>query len=150
MSQTLVLRADVSGVGHRGDIVEVSSGYARNYLLPRGLAFVATPGSQEQAEAMQRRRQLKDAKDREEAQEIARRLVSTKISVSGRAAEGGRLFGSITVADIVAAVAKQANVELDRKSIHLAEHIRDLGEHQINVRLHAAVEFPLTLEVSGS
>jgi len=146
----VVLRGDVTGLGHRGDIVEVAPGYARNYLVPRGLAFVASPGAQVQADAMKRRRNLKDAKDREEAQEIARRLVSQPISVSGRAADGGKLFGSITAVDIVAAVLKQAHVELDRKSLRLDEPIKAIGSHQVAVHLHAEVEFPLTIEVSGS
>ena len=148
--QKVVLRGNVDGVGKRGDIVEVAAGYARNYLVPRGLAFPATPGAEGQAEAMRRRRILKDTKDRESAQEIAKLLVSTPVKVSARAGEGGKLFGSITASDIVEAVQSQTGVELDRKAIRLVDHIKSVGSHQVGVHLHAEVEFPITLEVSGS
>jgi large subunit ribosomal protein L9 len=148
--QKVVLRGDVDGVGKRGDIVEVSAGYARNFLMPRGLAFPATPGTERQAEAMRRRRMLKDAKDREAAQEIAKLLVSTPVKVSARAGEGGKLFGSITAAEIVAAVEKQTGVVLERKTVRLDEHIKSVGSHQVAVRLHAEVEFPITVEVSAA
>ena len=146
----VILRSDVSGVGKRGDVVEVAPGYARNFLVPRGLALKATAGSQTQAEAMRRKRVIKDAKDRESAEEIAKVLVPKVITISARAGEGGKLFGSITQADIAAAVADQVHVELDRRSIHLDEHIKTTGSHQVQVRLHSDVEFPVTVEVTAS
>lgn len=146
----VVLRSDVSGVGTRGDIVEVAPGYARNFLIPRGLGFVATQGSEAQASVMRKNRALKDAKDRESAQEIAQRLVPLQIGVSARAGEGGKLFGSVTAADVAAAVAAQAHVTLDRKSIRMDDAIKTIGEHQVQVHLHAEVQFPLTVVVSGS
>ena len=146
----VVLRGDVSGVGKRGDVVEVAPGYARNFLVPRGLAFTATAGAEEQAAAMRKNRMLRDAKDRESAQEIAKHLVSKIIQVSARAAEGGKLFGSITSTEIAAAVTAQTGAEFDRKAIHLDEPIKSIGTHQVPVRLHGEVEFPLTVEVSGS
>jgi large subunit ribosomal protein L9 len=148
--QKMVLRGDVAGLGKRGDVVEVSAGYARNFLVPRGLAFAATAGSERQAEAMRRTRILKDTKDRESAQEIAKQLVSTPIKVSARSGAGGKLFGSITAADITAAVLAQTNVELDRKSIRLDDAIKATGSHQVGVHLHSEVEFPITVEVSAS
>ena len=93
------LRSDVSGLGKRGDIVEVSKGYVRNFLEPRGLAFLATDGAVEQAGAMRRSRDVKDAKDRESAEEIAKKLVSKKIEVVAKAGDTGRLFGSVTEAE---------------------------------------------------
>lgn len=146
----VLLRDDVGGLGKKGDIVAVAPGYARNFLVPRGLALAATPGAEEQAEAMRRARMLKDAKDRESAEEVAKVLVPTVIAVSAKAGEGGRLFGSVTATEIVAAVAEQAGVELDRKSLLLDEHIKSTGTHTVQVRLHADVEFPLRIEVSGS
>lgn len=146
----LVLRGDVTGVGKRGDIVEVAPGYARNFLVPRGLAFAATAGAEQQGAAMRRNRMLRDAKDRGSAQEIAKHLVSKIITVSARAADGGKLFGSITAAEIAAAVSAQTGAEFDRKAIHLLEPIKTIGTHQVPVRLHPEVEFPLTVEVSGS
>ncbi len=150
IAQKVVLRGDVDGIGKRGDVVEVSPGYARNFLLPRGLAFPATPGAERQAEAMRRTRILRDQRDREAAQEIAKLLVSTPIKVSARSGSGGKLFGSITANDIVDAVAAQTNVELDRKSLRLDEAIKTTGSHQVGVHLHAEVEFPITVEVSAS
>lgn len=146
----LVLRQNVAGLGRRGDVVEVSPGYARNYLEPRGLAIRATPGGAAQAEAMRRSQSLKDAKDRESAEEIAKVLVSRTIKVTARAASGGKLFGSITNVEIANAIASQANVDLDRKTIHLEEHIKTTGSHQVTVRLHGDVEFPVTVDVNAS
>lgn len=146
----LLLRANVAGVGRRGDIVEVSPGYARNFLVPRGLAIAATPGGAAQAEAMRKSQNLKDAKDRESAEEIAKTLVSRTINITARSASGGKLFGSVSSVEIAQAIADQANVELDRKSIHLDEHIKTTGSHQVQIRLLGGVEFPVTVEVTGS
>lgn len=143
----VVLRADVAGLGKRGDIVEVAKGYARNYLEPRRLAFPATEGARQQAEAMRRARDLKDAKDREAAEEVARVLVARTIEVTARAGQGGRLFGSVTAGDVVEAVAAQTGIELDRRALQLEEHIKTVGTHQVTARLHADVQFPITVEV---
>ena len=106
----VVLRTDFGTVGKRGDIVDVADGYARNFLLPQGHAIKATEGVVAQAAAMRRSRDLKDARDRESAETVARKLVPMVIRVSGRAGSEGKLFGSITSADVVAAVAQQAGV----------------------------------------
>lgn len=146
----LILRDNVAGLGRRGDVVEVAPGYARNYLVPRGLAIAATDGSQAQAEVMRRKQSIQDAKDREGAEELAKTLVARSFAVSARAGSGGKLFGSVTAVEIAAAIAKQSGIEVDRKSIHLDEHIKTTGTHQVQVRLHSDVEIPLTVEVSGS
>lgn len=146
----LILRDNVAGLGRRGDVVEVAPGYARNYLVPRGLAIPATDGSQAQAEVMRRKQSIQDAKDREGAEELAKTLVARTFSVSARAGSGGKLFGSVTAVEIAAAIAKQSGIEVDRKAIHLDEHIKTTGSHQVQVRLHSEVEIPLTVEVSGS
>lgn len=143
----VILRADVTGLGKRGDIVEVSKGYARNFLSPRELAFPATDGAMAQAEAMRRSRDVKDAKDREGAEEIAKVLVARTIEIPARVGSGGRLFGSVTTAEVVDAVLEQTGIELDRKDLQLDEHIKDLGTHHLVARLHADVQFPITIEV---
>lgn len=143
----VILRDDVSGLGKRGDIVEVSKGYVRNFLEPRGLAMAATAGAQQQAEAMRRSRDLKDARDRESAEQVATVLVPKTITISVRASDAGRLFGSVTESDIVDAVRAATGIELDRKDLLLDEHIKDLGTHMVTARLHADVQFPITLEV---
>lgn len=143
----VILRSDVAGLGKRGDIVEVSKGYARNFLRPRDLAFPATEGATSQAQSMRRARDLKDAKDREGAEEIAKVLVARTIAITARAGEGGRLFGSVTNTEVVAAVAAQTGIELDRKDLQMEEHIKDVGTHHVTARLHADVQFPVTIEV---
>jgi large subunit ribosomal protein L9 len=143
----IVLRADVDNVGKKGDIIEVADGFARNYLLPKGHAIPATDGIVSQASAMRRSRDLKDAKDREAGETVARKLVPMVIKVSARAGGEGKLFGSITSQDVVAAVAEQAGVELDRRKVHLDEPIRSVGTHEVPVKLHADVQFRITLEV---
>ena len=143
----VVLRADHASIGKRGDIVEVADGYARNYLLPGGLAIAASPGIEHQASAMRRSRDLKDAKDREGAEAIARRLVPTVITIAARAGAEGKLFGSVTNHDIVAAVRDQTGIELDRRRLASDETIRSVGTHEVAVRLHPEVEFRITVEV---
>jgi large subunit ribosomal protein L9 len=144
----VILRADLSQLGKRGDIVDVSDGYARNYLLPKGLGIVASPGTVDQAGAMRRARDLRDAADREAATTVASTLVPKVITITAKAGAGGRLFGSVTAADVVAAVAAQTGIELDRRTLHLPEqHIKTLGEHSVTAKLHADVEFPIRLEV---
>jgi large subunit ribosomal protein L9 len=146
----VVLRADVTDVGKKGDILDVADGFARNYLIPKGKAFVASDGVATQASAMRRSRDLKDAKDREAAETIARTLVPAVITVSAKAGAEGKLFGSVTVPDLVAAIAAQTGVDLDRRRVHLDEPIKSLGTHQVPVKLHADVEFPVTVEVVKS
>lgn len=143
----VILRADVDGVGKRGDICDVSDGYARNLLLPRGLAIKATPGASTQAASMRRARDQRDASDRSAAQDIATKLVPTRISITARAGAEGKLFGSITTTDIAEAVQAQTGIELDRRHLHLAEPIKSLGEHTATAHLHAEVEFPITLDI---
>jgi large subunit ribosomal protein L9 len=146
----VVLRIDVQGVGKKGDILEVADGFARNFLIPKGRAIKATPGVQAQADAMRRARDLKDAKDRESAEVVARTLVPMVIRIPARAGAEGKLFGSVTAADVIAAVADQSGVELDRRRLHLEEPIKTLGTHHVPVRLHADVQFPVTVEVVSS
>lgn len=147
MSTRVVLRADLPQVGKKGDIVEVADGYARNYLIPRGLAFAATPGVVAQAAAMRRSRDLKDANDRSAAEEVARHLAPKIVTVTARAGKDGRLFGSVTSADVVEAVAKQTGVTLDRRKIQLHDPIKSLGTHSVPVKLHSDVEFFVNIEV---
>lgn len=144
----IVLRADVDNVGKKGDIIEVADGFARNFLLPKGHAIRATEGIEAQANSMRRSRDLKDAKDREAGESIARKLVPMVIRVSARAGGEGKLFGSITSQDVVAAVAEQAGVELDRRKVHLDDPIRTVGTHEVPVKLHSDVQFRITLEVT--
>jgi large subunit ribosomal protein L9 len=144
----IILRADLDGVGKKGDLLEVSDGYARNFLLPRGMALKATEGAVGQAQSMRRSRDVKDARERGAAEEIARQLVPKVINVSARGGAAGRLFGSVTASDVADAVLAQTGIELDRRKMHLDEPIREAGTHRVTVRLHADVVFPVTVEVT--
>jgi large subunit ribosomal protein L9 len=126
----------------------VADGYARNYLLPKGHAIIATPGVEAQATSMRRSRDLRDAKDREAAETVARRLVPAVIRIPARAGAEGRLFGSVTAHDVAQAVADQTGVELDRRRLRLDEPIKSLGTHEVPVKLHSDVEFRVTVEVT--
>jgi large subunit ribosomal protein L9 len=142
----VILRSDLAGLGKRGDIVEVADGHARNYLLPHGLALVATDGAVDQAAKMRRARDLRDASDREAAQTVATTLVPKVIRVAAKAGTEGRLFGSVTTADVVDAVREQTGIELDRRQLH-ADPIKTVGQHVVTASLHADVSFPITVDV---
>lgn len=143
----IVLRTDVDGVGKKGDVLDVADGFARNYLVPKGRAIVATPGVQAQANAMRRSRDVKDARDREGAEAVARKLVPLVIKIPARAGREGRLFGSVTASDVADAVTAQSGIELDRRRLQIDEPIKALGSHEIPVKLHTDVEFRLNVEV---
>ena len=143
----VVLRDDVENIGRKGDLIEVTDGFARNFLVPRGLAMKATKGVVQQAEAMRRNREARDARDREAAQALADQLSGQRIELRARAGEGGRLFGSVTSADIVDAVRAQTGVELDRRKTQLAEPLKELGAVEVPVKLHSDVEVTLTVDV---
>lgn len=143
----VILRTDVNAVGKKGDIVDVADGYGRNYLLPKGLAMVSSPGAEAQAGSMRRSRDVKDAAARGAAEEVARSLVSSPVVIPAKVGPEGRLFGSVTVAEISAAIAAQTGVTIDRRQLHLDEPIRSVGSHMVPAKLHADVEFPVTVEV---
>jgi large subunit ribosomal protein L9 len=143
----IVLRADVDNLGKKGDLVEVADGYARNYLVPKGLALRATPGVQKQADAMRRNRGARDRREREAAEALAGRLSGRTVTVTARAGEGGKLFGSVTASDIADAVQAQFGVEVDRRRIDLVEPLKELGTVELRVRLHSDVVAPIVVEV---
>lgn len=145
----VVLRADVEHLGQKGDLVDVADGYARNFLVPRGLALRANAGIQKQADAMRRNRDARDRREREAAQAIADQLAPT-IQIPARAGEGGRLFGSVTSTDIAAAVLAQIGIDVDRHHISLDEPLKELGVAEVVVRLHPEVTATLHVEVVAS
>lgn len=144
----VVLRQDFEKLGKKGDLCEVADGYARNFLIPRGHAIAATRGIEKQASAMRRSRDIRDSADREAAEAVARRLVATTVQLSARSGPEGKLFGSVTAADIVGAVEAESNIELDRRKLQMDDPIRSVGTHEVPVRLHPDVQFTLTIEVS--
>lgn len=144
----VLLRSDVDGVGRRGDIVEVTGGFARNYLVPTGRAVHATDGITAQAAAMRRTRDLRDAKDRQSAQTVSDVITSKPVVVTARAGAEGRLFGSVTASEIADAIATQTGATVDRRKIVLAEPIRSVGSHTVTVHLHSDVDAEVVVEVS--
>ena len=149
-TQKLILTQEVTGLGSSGDTVEVKGGYARNYLLPRGLAIKATRGAEKQVDSLRRARATREVRSLEEAQTVAGRLSGLTVQVPARAGDGGRLFGRITTADVAAAVTAAGGPELDRRRIELPSSIKSLGTHTVTVRLHPEVSTPVTVEVVPS
>jgi len=143
----IVLRSDVEKVGHRGDIIDVADGYARNYLIPRGFAIPATRGITAQAAAMRASRDRIDAKNREAAQVVATSLRGVTVTISARAGSEGKLFGSVTTPEIVDAIKEQANVEIDRRQVEHHEPIKSVGPHSVPVKLHADVRVDVAIDV---
>jgi large subunit ribosomal protein L9 len=146
----LILTQEVTGLGAPGDVVEVAGGYGRNYLVPRGLAMRWTRGAEKQIELIQRARSARDIRGLGDAREAADRLASLQVRLETRAGSGGRLFGSVSPADIAAAVKAAGGPELDRRRIEIKNPIRTVGAHQVSVRLHPEVTATLDVEVVGA
>jgi large subunit ribosomal protein L9 len=146
----LILTAEVDHLGSSGDIVEVKDGYGRNFLLPRGLAIVASRGAERQAEEIRRAREVKAVQGLEHAKElktVLEGLDSVELSVKA-AADTGKLFGSVTSADVVAAIKKAGGPNLDKRTVPLPKaHIKSLGTHPVAVRLHPEVDATVSLNV---
>ena len=145
----VLLRSDISGVGKKGDVVEVAKGFARNYLFPTGSALLATGGVEAQAASMRRSRALRDAQDKEEAQTVAGVLNGATVTITARAGAEGRLFGSVTTTDIADALQAQTGAVVDRRKIQLPESIKSVGTHLVPVRLHPEVDVEVTVEVAA-
>ncbi|MFP5351462.1 MAG: 50S ribosomal protein L9 [Actinomycetota bacterium] len=143
----VILSDDVEKLGRKGDVVTVADGFARNFLVPKGLAMIASRGSLKQAELMQKARAEKDQRDKEIAAAKVATLASTPVYISARAGEEGRLFGSVTKSDVARAVEDQLEEVIDRHNIRLDEPIRTLGTHQVEVHLHPEVNALVTVEV---
>ena len=143
----ILLRSDVKGLGRRGDIVSVSAGHARNFLLPNDLAVVANDGTVVQAEAMRKAQELKAATDRESARNLATSLSTKVITISAKAGNEGRLFGSITSAEIVKAVFDQTGITIDRKQVQLEAPLRALGDHVVAVELFTEVSTNIAVNI---
>jgi large subunit ribosomal protein L9 len=146
----LILTQEVTGLGTPGDVVEVKAGYGRNYLVPRRLAMPWTRGSEQQIEMIKRARSAREIRSLDDAKQAASRLSGLRVRLQTRAGTGGRLFGSISTADIAAAVKTAGGPELDRRKIEVRNPIKTVGAHQVSVRLHPDVSANLTVEVSAA
>ncbi len=143
----LILTQEVAGLGSPGDVVEVRDGYARNYLVPRGYAMAWTKGGEKQVATIKRARDARSVRDLGHAKEIKASLEKLSVRLPARAGAGGRLFGSITAADVVSAVQKAGGPQLDRRRLQLAGGIKSLGRHDVSVVLHPDVTATIPLEV---
>jgi large subunit ribosomal protein L9 len=135
----IILTQEVSGLGTAGDVVEVKDGYGRNYLLPRGSAIRWTRGAEKEVVSIRRARASREIRGLDQANEIAAQLSGLDVRLSARAGSGGRLFGSITSAEIVDAVRSAGGPALDRRRLELPSSIKTTGSHQVRVRLHPEV-----------
>jgi large subunit ribosomal protein L9 len=135
---------DIPGVGKLGEVKKVADGYGRNYLIPRGLAKLATPGEVKQAEQHKRRAARRDRRELADAQVLAERLAGMILTFKARAGEGTKMYGSITSTDIAEKISQELGRDFDRRKIHLDESLRQLGTHQVTIRLTS----DLTPEIS--
>jgi large subunit ribosomal protein L9 len=146
----LILKQEVTGLGGPGEVVEVKDGYGRNYLIPRGLAIAWTKGGEKQIDSIRRAREVREIADQGRASEVKGQLESLRVRLPVRAGEGGRLFGSVTVADIVDAVKRAGGPEIDKRRIELDAPIKTVGAHRVTVKLHPDVSATLTVDVAAS
>ena len=143
----LILTQEVSGLGGPGDVVEVKDGYGRNYLMPRGAAIRWTRGGEKQISSIRRGREVREVRDQSQAGDIKRELESLSVKIAVRAGGGGRLFGAVTVADIVEAVSKAGGPQVDKRRIEIGQPIKTVGAHTVTVRLHPEVTAAVSVEV---
>ncbi|MFV2195529.1 50S ribosomal protein L9 [Nocardiopsis sp. LOL_012] len=146
----LILTHEVNGLGAPGDVVEVKNGYGRNYLLPRGFAIRWTRGGQKQIDLIQRARKSRDIRSLDEARQVAGQVGALTVRMKQRAGEGGRLFGSVTPADIADAVKASGGPELDKRRIEIKSPIKSVGAYKVQVRLHPEVSAQIKLDITGA
>lgn len=146
----VILTQDVKGSGHAGDIINVSDGYARNFLLPKGLAKEASDQNlniaKQQKQAIEKRRML----ELFSAEEVAKKLKDLKVVVKAKCGENGRLFGSVTAKEIAEAITVQHGIEIDKKKLVMPEHIKELGEMKLLIKVHAGVTAEMILSVEAA
>ena len=142
----VILREDIKTLGRAGEMVRVKPGYARNYLLPQGLAFEATEGNKKRIAAESKARASRDQAEKAEAQKVAATLGDVTLNLSGKAGEEGKLFGSITSQDVAAALARAGHT-VDKRRIELDHPIKTIGEHSVTIRLHPEVHAQLRVTV---
>lgn len=144
----IILTTDVDGLGHKGEVVEVADGYARNYLVPQSKAIKATRGALKEAQAMRRAREEAQRVAKAAASQVAEALADSRVIVAARSAEeGGKLFGSIGARNVAEAIASYTGVNVEPQFIMLTGPIKEIGQHEVTLRPHPEIEFKLTLDV---
>jgi large subunit ribosomal protein L9 len=143
----IILTTDVPELGDKGDIVNVADGYARNFLLPQRKGVAATAGAVRQAESMRRAREEAETRARVDAEHLAQALVGSRVVVAARSGDEGKLFGSVSAADVTLAIKKFTGIEVDRSIVRVDSPIREIGLHEVTLQPHPDVEFRVTLDV---
>jgi large subunit ribosomal protein L9 len=146
----IILTNEVSGLGTPGDVLEVKDGYGRNYLLPQGFAIRWSKGAEKQVTVIKRARDSREIRDLGQANEVKAQLAGLKVNLTARAGDGGRLFGSVTAADVVDAVKAAGGPSLDKRRLELPNHIKSTGGYEVKVRLHPEVTATFALNVVGA
>lgn len=146
----VILNEDIKGKGKKGDIVEVSDGYARNYLFPKNLASQATAASIHSAKTKKEAENHQKQVEREQAKKQAAQMEKLSVTVYAKGGQGGKLFGSISGADIADALKSQHGIEIDKKKIVLKDHIKECGEYSVSVKLYANVAASLKVAVEAT
>jgi large subunit ribosomal protein L9 len=145
----VVLLQDVPGQGKKGDVVNVAEGYARNYLLPRSLAALASEGKIKELSVQKEAAAKKNRKIEEVARELAGKLENIRVTIRTKTGEGGRLFGSVNNKDIADAIAAQHKITVDKKKLVVKEPIKKLGAYTVTIKLHPSVQAEIQVEVTG-
>nr|MDT0663130.1 50S ribosomal protein L9 [Micromonospora sp. DSM 115978] len=144
----IILTQEVSGLGSPGDVIEVKDGYGRNYLLPQGFAIGWTKGAEKQVTVIKRARSAREIRDLGHATEVKNQLEGLKVTLTARAGDGGRLFGSVTPSEVVDAVRAAGGPALDRRRLELPGHIKSVGSYPVRVKLHPEVTARFDLNVN--
>lgn len=143
----VILLSDVKKLGQKGDVVEVAEGYARNYLIPKGLAKEATEGSLRELQAIKEKQLAREREQLEQAKQLAAKLHGQAVQITGKAGDKGRLFGSVTNKEVAEAIAAQFQVDIDRRKIELKEAIKSLGDYPVKVKIHPQVTADIIVRV---
>ncbi len=146
----LILTQEVSSLGTPGDVVEVKDGYGRNYLVPRGLAIRWTRGAEKQIDSIKKARSVRDVRDLGQAEDIKQRLEAITVTVPAQAGSTGRLFGAVSVSEIVDAVKAAGGPDIDKRRIQVTNPIKSVGPHQVTVRVHDDLSATVNLDVVPS
>jgi large subunit ribosomal protein L9 len=143
----LILTQDVSGLGAPGDVVDVKDGYGRNYLLPRGLATHWTKGGEKQVAQIKRAREVREVRDLDQAAAVKKSLEGLKVTLTARSGDTGRLFGAVTVSDVVDAITAAGGPSVDKRKVTIVSPIKTVGAHKVEVRVHPEALASVTVEV---
>ena len=143
----IILKEEILSLGRVGEIVNVAPGYANNYLIPKGLAIIASPGNLKQLDAKRVSIDKKEVAVKKEAKKVAAKVDGKEIKLEARAGEEGRLYGSVTAKDIAEAIGEQLKVDVDKNQVRLGDHIKDAGTHEIKVKFHFDVDAVVKAEI---